>query len=206
MPLPALPLLGFLLKLKSIAGAIATYVFERWRVFFPLAIVAAVLICIHTLREQRDDARATLANYQAANLKAKQDRAAENLRKEQDAQRERDKTQAAHQAQNEILRRQYEREHQGRKADKATADHRDALWRERLRLELATAAAARLPGVPEAAGVPAQGGGERNAADPGQARERYIENLEIGCAVTTSDYNACISSWTKACEIYGCTP
>jgi hypothetical protein len=204
MPFPLLPFLGLLVKVKAFLVSVVTFIFEHWRVFLPLLIVALILICIHTLRMQRDDARKELADYQAATLAAKEKRAAENQRKDQAAQHARDQQQAAHQAQINILRRQYETEHQGRKADQVSAGQRDDLWRERLRLELANAAAARMSSVPEAPGVPAAGGGERNAADTGQARERYIDNLEIGCAVTTSDYNACISSWTKACEIYGC--
>lgn len=197
-------LLALWIAIKAFAGKALAFVVEHWRVFLPLLIVAAILLCIHTLRVQRDDARKALADYQAAAVVAKSKRAAENLQKEQQAQRERDKTQSAHLSQIEILRRQYEDEHQGRKTDKAGADHRDDLWRERVRLELANAAAARLPGIPETAGVSTQGVGERNATDSGQARERYIDTLEIGCAVTTADYNACMSSWTKSCEIYGC--
>jgi hypothetical protein len=204
MPFPLLPFLGLLVKVKAFLVSVVTFIFEHWRVFLPLLIVALILICIHTLRMQRDDARKELADYQAATLAAKEKRAAENQRKDQAAQHARDQQQAAHQAQINILRRQYETEHQGRKADQVSAGQRDDLWRERLRLELANAAASRMSGVSEAAGVPAKSGGERNAADPGQARERYIDNLEIGCAITTADYNACMYSWAKACEIYGC--
>jgi len=204
MPFPIVPILGFLLKLKAIACQILTFVIDHWRVFLTVAIVAAVLLCIHTLREQRDDARKTLTDYHAAAVEAKSKRAAENLQKEQQAKRERDNTKSAHLSQIEILRRQYEAEYQGRQADKSGADRRDDLWRERLRLELANLAAARLSSIPETAGVPSQGGRERDPADPGQTRERYIDALEIGCAVTTADYNACISGWTNACEIYGC--
>jgi predicted membrane metal-binding protein len=198
-----LPIILFLAKLKAILFAIGAFVIKHWRVFLPLLIVGAILLCIHTLREQRDDARKALATYQADIVKAKEKRAAANLLKEQQAQLDRDKEQSKHQSQIATLRRQYEAEHQGRQFEKAGSDRRDDLWRERVRLEIANATT-RLPDVPETAGVPAQGGGERYTADPGQARERYINTLEIGCAVTTADYNACMSSWSRACEIYGC--
>jgi hypothetical protein len=199
---------AFWIAAKAFAGKALAFVVEHWRIVLPVLIVLAVWWCIHTLRVERDEARQQLADYQAAVIEAGKVRAAENLQKEIRAQQARDKVQSSHLSTIEKLRRQYvllhERDRQqGEKDRQASIDQRDDLWRERLRLDLANASAG-LPSLPEAAGVPAEDRGDGDTADPRQAREGYIENLEIGCAVTTADYNALMESWLKNCKIFGC--
>lgn len=193
---------------KAFAGKALAFVVEHWRIVLPVLIVLAVWWCIHTLRVERDEARQQLADYQAAVIEAGKIRAAENLQKEIRAQQASDRVQSSHLATTEKLRRQYEQSQkrdrqQGEKDRQASIDQRDDLWRERLRLDL-TNASAGLPSFSKAAGIPAEGRGERDATDSGQADERYIDTLEIGCAVTTADYNALMESWQKNCEIFGC--
>jgi hypothetical protein len=193
--------MAVLLGTWSLLKKFTTFIIARWRVFLPLAIVVAVFLCIHTLRVQRDDARQELAEYQVAIDAALQEFAQESRRKETEAAAARDQVQAQHQSEIELLRSSTD---ELLLEQKETADRTVAGWRERVRLELDRSAAYGLPGLPESAGGSAEGGGECHSADPGEAPERYIEALELGAAITTADYNACISGWTKACQIYGC--
>jgi len=196
--LAAFPLVG---KVLGVLGKIATYVIDRWRVFLPLAIVVAVLWCIHSLRVQRDDARQEMAELQVAIEDGMQAFALESLKKEVAAAAARDQEQAEHQSQIELLRDSTNEKLLGQEAD---ADRTVAGWRERVRLELARNPSYGVSGVSQPTSGSAGSGRECHPADPGEEVERYIEALELGAAITTADYNACISGWTKACQIYGC--
>jgi hypothetical protein len=189
--------MAVLLGTWSLLKKFTTFIIARWRVFLPLAIVVTVFLCIHTLRVQRDDARQELAEYQVAIETALQEFAQESRRKETEAAAARDQVHAQHQSEIELLRRSTDEQ-------KEAADRTVAGWRERVRLELDRSAAYGVPGLSESAGGSSEGGGECHSADPGEETERYIEALELGAAITTADYNACMAGWTKACEIYGC--
>lgn len=168
------------------------FVSANWRWLLPLLAAIGLIWYINRLQDQRADAIKQLADWQQAVTRAADVRRAENRAKKTAADRADKQNTARHAAQIEILK--------GQLLDEKNTHGRDVgNWRERLRLDV-TNATNGLPGNQGAAQGPAEGGRDCNSAATGQA----LENLEIACAVTTSDYNV-LRQWADdTCEIYGC--
>ncbi len=189
---------GIILKLIfSRIAKFAAFVIEHWRVFLPAAMVCLALWYVYSLRSERDDALASLAKYKAEVIQQQQARAADNARKQQQADQQLADIMATHAEQLNQIRRQADALNITNTRNARTIND----LRNRLRDAIQSGAADGLPGFPETTGDPAESGGDR---DPATARPTYIEALELGCEVTTADYNALWKSWDSACQVYGC--
>lgn len=189
---------GIIFKLIFIRLArFAAFAIEHWRVFLPAAMVCLALWYVHVLRSERDDALASLAKYKAEVIQQQQARAADNARKQQHADQQLADIMATYAEQLNQIRRQADALNITNTRNARTIDD----LRNRLRDAIQSGAADGLPGFPETTGDPAESGGDR---DPTTARPTYIEALELGCEVTTADYNALWQSWDSACQVYGC--
>lgn len=189
---------GIIFKLIfSRLARFAAFVIEHWRVFLPAAMVGLALWYVHGLRSERDDARQALADYKSEVIQQQQARAADNARKQQEVEQQLADIMATHAEQLNQIRRQADALNITNTRNARTIDD----LRNRLRDAIQSGAADGLPGFPETTGDPAESGGDR---DPATARPTYIEALELGCEVTTADYNALWQSWDSACQVYGC--
>lgn len=195
-------ILGALKAIAGVAGNLMAFIFERWRVFLPLAMVVVGLWYVHSLREQRNDALqerdvavAKFDDLVQLQIRKAEERKLENKRKEQQVQLKINSIMANHLATIKQVRGDYEK----LKGEKAAADSSIALWRERVRLEVARGAA-RLSGISEAASELAGSGGDGDAAAAGS----LLETLDRACSITTADYNALYESWTAACQVHRC--
>lgn len=168
------------------------FIAANWRWLLPLLAGLFLWWYITSLQDQRDKAINELSNWKQAVKNAADVRRAENLAKKTAADRADKQNAAQHSAQIEILK--------GQLLDEKINHDRDVgNWRERLRLDAASTAA-RLSGDQGATQGSAESGRDCHPAATGQA----TENLEIACAVTTSDYNT-LRQWADdTCEIYGC--
>jgi hypothetical protein len=175
---------------------IAAFVFEHWRIFLPVAIVALGLWRINALTMQRDDARQIHARHLQADQDAQEKRRVDNTIKYLKAEADQAKLMAEHQSTVATLRIQYET----LQGHKAVADRSLGNFRERVRLDTERIATIGLSGILEAAGGSAEGEGNCDAAAIGKA----YDTLEIACAMTTADYNALWQAWESACNVYGC--
>jgi hypothetical protein len=187
--------------LRLLAGgwlkAAGKFVAANWRWLLPLAAALLLWWYIAHLQGQRDDAIQALADYRAAAQAADEKRKAENAAKEEAVTRHFNQVLGEHAQELERIRTHYERT---LKDDRQR--HADAVnnWRERLRLEVAKAAAAGLPGLPRTAADAAESGGDRHPA----AARPVPDPIAAACAVTTADYNALWQAWHDACVIHGC--
>jgi hypothetical protein len=192
-------MLGVLLALKKVGSFLLEMVVlavKHWRITVPILIVVLTFCYIQSLINARDEARQALIDYRAEVVEAQIKRDRENREKEDKAKARRAEQAELHQAQiNAIWRKAHEYKI-AKDADTRTI----ADLRKRLRDNIANAPA-RLPGVSEAASRLAEGRGECDATAAGSS---YQQSLELGCAITTSDYNRCMSEWQTACDIYGC--
>jgi hypothetical protein len=184
------------LIIKTAFSRIAAFTIAHWRIVLPVAIVVATLWCIHSLRVERDEWRTAYESYIQSIKQQAETRKLENERKEQKVNLEINSVMANHAAQINQLRSEDEKK---LKDQQRSADGSIALWRERVRLELAKSTDG-LSSLQEAASGSAESGGDGNAA----AIRKAYDTLELACAVTTSDYNALAESWAKTCQIYGC--
>lgn len=173
------------------------FVLANWRWILPLVLGLLLWRFIVSIQDERDDAIKALEQYQQDARDAVVQREIDNRQKEIAAKSAIDAIEVDHTQELETIRRNYALLNQ---TDKTAAAGSIALWRERVRLELQRQTANGLRDIPETAGEPAEVGGGCDAAP---ARKAY-DNLELACAVTTSDYNALWDAWSKSCEIYGC--
>ncbi len=189
---------GIILKLIfSRLARFAAFVIEHWRVFLPVAMVCLALWYVNGLRSERDDALTELADYKAEVIQQQQARAADNARKQQQADQHLADIMATHAEQLNQIRRQADALNITNTRNARTIDD----LRNRLRDAIQSGAADGLPGFPETAGDSAE---SRRDRDTTAARPTYIEALELGCEVTSADYNALWSAWDSACKVYGC--
>ena len=190
--------LGIIFKLViGKAIGVVKFVIEHWRVILPVAMVCLALWYVNGLRSERDDALTELANYKAEVIQQQQARAADNARKQQQADQHLAAIMATHAEQLNQIRRQADALNITNTRNARTIDD----LRNRLRDAIQSGAADGLPGFPETAGDSAE---SRRDRDTTAARPTYIEALELGCKVTTADYNALWQSWDAACQVYGC--
>ena len=176
-----------------------TVILKHWRVFLPLLIVGLTATYIFKLHGQRDDARQALIEHKLIIAQEQERRKIENMRKDQATVLAMSEINARHAGQLEQLRRSADEKIKGQAI---AHDRAIDQWRERVRLEIARGATNGLPDLPSAASESAGGGGY---SDTACAREEaYIEALEMGCAITTADYNALHDAWSEACVVHGC--
>lgn len=194
-----LKLIGFgLSKVFSVFIEILTFIIKHWRIFLPLAIVTLALWRFNVVLNQRDDARAQYANHLADDKTAAETRRQENTAKYLKASAQIAISNYQHQSEISFLRSRYESKI---KTDKAAATNSLNNWRERVRLEVARNTAAY--GLPSDTGNTIGSTEGKPDCDTTAAGQAY-ENLELACAITTSDYNS-LRRWADTtCEIYGC--
>lgn len=188
---------------KSALGFFAqiwAFIIAHWRIVLPVAIVVLTFLYIFKLQGQRDDARQALIEHKLFIAQEQERRQIENMRKDQATVLAMSEINARHAGQLEQLRRSADEKIKGQ-----TIAHDRAIdeWRERVRLEIARGATNGLPDLPSATSESAGGGGY---SDTACAREEaYIEAIEMGCAITTADYNALHDAWSQACAVHGCS-
>lgn len=186
---------------KKVASGLA-FMVEHWRVFLPVLIVGLTLWHINSLTQQRDDARTEYANHLAEDAAAMVERAAENRAKDASMQYIIVQTGKVHDRQFDILKGQYDAlDKQKRGADRTNADIRSQLRRE---LEKA-ANATRLSCLPGGSFKSPESWPNGDSADTRETLTDadYIEKLELGCAITTADYNTLYERVEAANQIYG---
>lgn len=190
-----LALAGILLKLKTFGLSMLASTVKHWRIILPVAMVVLAYWYVSEVQAQRDDAVRELEEYQQQSDREAEKRRIENANKQKQATFALEALQQRHTDQLNILRKKYETLH---KNDKTAAELTIAELRDRLRTEIAREVYG-LSRFPETAGLPAQSGGDCDAAFA-----RDTGTLELACAITTADYNNLRLAWDKACEVYGC--
>lgn len=177
---------GFILKLIfSRIAKFAAFVIEHWRVFLPAAMVCLALWYVHGLRSERDDALASLANYQAQVEDAKRQRRILNMVIEHRLELELAKVDVVHEAQMKTLMENYN----AQLDDKSKRITDIADFNGRLRQQLEAFTAARMS-EDRSGSLDASGSrGDGHAASAGYDVEAYLETLETACADTTLHYN-----------------
>lgn len=198
--LSLLKLIGFALsKVFAVLLEILSFTIKHWRIFLPLAIAALALWRFNVVLNQRDDARAQYANHLADDKAASETRRQENTAKFLKASAQIALSNYQHQSEINVLRGKYESQI---KSDKASATNSINNWRERVRLEVArNTTAYGLPSDPGNTSGSTEGKTDCDTTAAGQA----YENLELACAITTSDYNS-LRRWADTtCEIYRCS-
>lgn len=187
---------------KSALGFMAqilAFIVAHWRIVLPLLMVGLVSLYIFKLQGQRDDAQQALIEHKLIIAQEQERRQIENMRKDQETVLAMSEINARHAGQIEQLRRSSD----AKIKDQAIAHDRIVgQWRERVRLEISRAASNGLPDVPSPPSESAGSGGYSDAACARQ--EAYIDALELGCAITTADYNALHEAWSQACTVHGC--
>lgn len=198
--LSLLKLIGFgLSKVLDVFLQILTFTIEHWRIFLPLAIVALALWRFNVVLNERDDARAQYATHLAEDKAAAETRRQENTAKYLKASAQNAISNYQHQAEISILKGKYENKI---RSDSATAAASINGWRERVRLEVARNSTAY--GLPSNTGDTSGSAEGKRDSDPITVEQAY-ENLELACAITTSDYNS-LRRWAdNTCKIYVCT-
>lgn len=172
---------------------------DHWRVFLPVAMVCLALWYVHSLRSERDDALASLANYQAQVEDAQRQRRILNMVIEQRLALELAKVDAVYESQMNTLLENYNATLEDKAAAVATA----ADLRRQLRDTLQTATAARMSEDRARLVGPACGGRDSDTAGIGYDAGTYTESLEHACAVTTLDYNTLYDRCSAINRIYG---
>jgi hypothetical protein len=186
-------------KLINVFLEILASTIKHWRIFLPLAIVTLALWRFNVVLNQRDDARAQYANHLADDKAAAETRRQENTAKFLKASAQIVLSNYQHQSEISILKGRYENKMQH---DKAAAAASINNWRERVRLEVArNTTAYGLPSNTSNTSGSTEGKSDCDTTAAGQA----YENLELACAITTSDYNS-LRRWAdNTCKIFGCT-
>ena len=186
-------------KLLNVFLEILTFTIKHWRISLPLAIVGLALWRFNVVLNQRDDARAQYANHLADDKASAETRRQENTAKFLKASAQIAISNYQHQSEIGILRSLYESKS---KTDKAAAASNLNNWRERVRLEVARNTTAY--GLPSDTGTTSGSAEGKPDCDTTAAGKAY-ENLELACAVTTSDYNS-LRRWAdNTCSIYNCS-
>lgn len=183
----------FKLAIGKVIGVVK-FVIEHWRIVLPAIVVIVAAWHYLGLRAERDTAIKDLNEYVMKAELEKAAREAENAEKARIHQNILESIRKSHGEQIAQLEAQYH-------ALKNTSSRTIADLRAELRDTIKTASPSRLPGISETTGDPAESGRNGDAAVAGQ---EYLEALEIGCAITTADFNALWEAWDSACRIYGC--
>ena len=171
------------------------------QVFLPLLIPVAICLGVYVLWGRYDDLHTEYYAHLASDHAAKVERDAENRAKDASMKYIIEQTSKLHAVQLDILKGQYYAlDKQKRGADRTVAD-----LRRQLQWDLAEAANARLPSIPGGYLRPPESWPDGNSADLGQTftDADYIDKLELGCAITTSDYNTLYERVEAANNIYG---
>lgn len=193
---------------RVMAGAldILRLALEHWRIVLPIVLIALLWMRIESLETDLADAHKLHYDYMAQVSKETAERQA--TLKEQARQSEifMDDTGKAHAVTILNLQDYYNAKI---KADSASHVRNAVDLRSQLRIALdAQAYAARRPA--DTAGSierPAGSGGDGNPAGTGeryQALQSQYAILELGCAVTTEDYNTLASRARRLCQTYPC--
>lgn len=188
--------LGIIFKL-AIGKAIGIFkiAIEHWRIVLPAIIIIVAAWHYLGLRAERDTAIKELAEYVRQAELQKAAREAEIAEKARIHQSILESSRESHAEQVAQLEASYH-------ALKNTSSRIIADLRAELRDAIKAASDARLSGVSETIGTPPESG--RNGDTTVTGQEEYLETLEIGCAITTADYNALWNDWNDACLVYGC--
>lgn len=174
-----------------------TYMVDHWRVFLPLLILCLMLWQYNRVTSQRDAAVTELAEYKAQIVQLANQRKAENIQKAIDANVRMRSVVENHAEEMETIRRIA---NDRLRAEKNYADRTINDLRNRLRNTIASGIG--MPEIPSTTSRIAAGGTDSDTTVTGQ--EEYLESLEIGCAITTADFNALWNAWRQACDVYGC--
>lgn len=161
------------------------FVIEHWRVFLPAAMVCLALWYVNGLRSERDDALASLANYQAQVEDAQRQRRILNMVIEHRLALELAKVDAMHEAQRTTLMENYN----AQLDDKSKRITDIADFNGRLRQQLEAFTAARMSEDRSGSLRSAESGGDCHAADSGYDVTAYLDTLEYAAADTTLNYN-----------------
>lgn len=183
----------FKLALNKLAKAL-TFAIEHWRIVLPVIVIIVAAWHYLALRTERDSAIKELAEYVEQAKLQKAAREAENAEKARIHQNILESNRKSHAEQIAQLEASYH-------ALKNTSSRTISDLRNELRNTIEAHAASRLSGISETIGTPPESGRNGDAAITGQ---EYLEALEIGCAITTADYNALWNDWNDACRVYGC--
>lgn len=187
---------GLLKKMMAVVG----FCIEHWKIVVPVAIAAFVLWQWYAAEQDLQQVTHEYADHLAADETAIKVRDAENAAKDLRMKETVSELRIEHGKELTILEGNLNEAQTG----KRTADRANADLRSRLREQLEAADATPwLPGLSDRPDGTAGSGGDGDAADPGQAAERYIETLETACAVTTADYNSLYKRCETANKIYG---
>lgn len=177
--------------------AVLTWCIDHWKIMLPALIVAVTIWQFHRVITERDAIKSEYAEHIKADNQAAADRKIENEKKKLRADAGQLEIKAKHDLEIQKLKgiddAKY-KDQQSRNNDTV------AMFRERLRIELAKQTTLGLSDIYGTAEEPTQSGGNCDTA----AFRKAYDTLEIACAVTTSDYNSLYESWEKACQIYGC--
>ena len=178
--------------LKSLLGNIfagslrvVAFIIERWRIFLPLVILGAILLYVHSVTVQRDEAVATFAKHLADDKAASEKRAEYLAKTKAEGLAEVDNIKNSYQNQiADIIQNSQAKE--SNYAEVKIIDERSvANYRDGLRLAIQREETARLSGNDQ----------DRSAGDDYDAtlarREVENETLRKGGAWCAADYNQC---------------
>ncbi|HEY8355388.1 MAG TPA: hypothetical protein VIK69_10300 [Methylophilaceae bacterium] len=177
------------------AIGVVKFAIEHWRIVLPAIVIIVAAWHYMGLRAERDNAIKDLNEYVHQAELEKAAREAENAEKARIHQNILESSQKLHAEQIAKLEAQYH-------ALKSTSSRTIADLRSELRDAIKAAHDSRLSGISETIGTSPESGRNGDTAVTGQ--EEYLEALEIGCAITTADYNALWNDWNDACQVYGC--
>jgi hypothetical protein len=187
---------------KKIMAAVG-FCIEHWKIVVPMAIVAVVLWQWYSAEQDLQKVAHEYAQHLAADETASKVRDAENAAKDLRMKETVSDLRIEHGKQLTILERNINEAQTG----KRTADRTIADLRGRLRDELETAdISAGLSGLRDRSFWATESRGDGDTADPGQAIAEYVDNLEVGCAITTADYNSLYQRCETANRNYGPKP
>lgn len=187
--------IGIIFKLViGKAIGVVKFAIEHWRIVLPAIVIIVAAWHYLGLRAERDAAVKDLNGYVHQAELQKAAREAENAEKARIHQNILESSRKSHAEQIAQLEASYH-------ALKNTSSRTIADLRSELRDTIKAASAARMSGISETIGTPPESGRNGDTAVTGQ---EYLEALEIGCAITTADYNALWNDWNDACQVYGC--
>jgi hypothetical protein len=188
--------------MKKIMAAVG-FCIEHWKIVVPVAIVAVVLWQWYAAERDLQKVAHEYAVHLAEDETASKVREAENAAKDLRMKETVSDLRTEHTRELTILERNLNEAQTG----KRTADRTIADMRDRLRQQLETAGASPgLSGLRDRSLWATESGGDGDAADPGQAVAQYVDDLEVGCAITTADYNSLYKRCEAANKIYGPKP
>jgi hypothetical protein len=187
---------GFFTGILKQLLALAEFCFKYWQYVLPLIIIAILGWKLNTVTGERDTALKALNDYVQSVQVAAAERNAEIKTKERIATETHARTKLVHKQEVDTLEGKINELH----TKQAVSDRNIGNLRDRVRLEVARNAAYGVPGMAGPGQEPSQGWGDCDSTALGQA----YDNLELACAITTSDYNA-LRTWADTnCTIFTC--